>query len=235
MVAQSGTPLTTARDLLQDVLGIHRSPPASHHTRSSSGLLFGSGASNSIWSTAGETQSLHYATNGLGNGSQYPSPPAPPPLPPSQTMWSSTSPWQSPPSSQHAQLNYPNGVPTRSYVTQQAALVNSGHYRAPSESVMPSRPQGLGPSVPPSMQRLDALNGAGLSGMRYGGPSMHSADLLPPAGLSEPFLPLSGSSYYRQDVDPRQVLPPTSHIPLDRTFQASYAPPSVSNIWGNTG
>ncbi|GJE98730.1 Telomerase activating protein Est1 domain-containing protein [Phanerochaete sordida] len=249
------TPLTTAQDLLQGVLGVHRSPPPapSQHGRTPSAPSIPAVSylgGNSIWSN--NSSSLSFPSGNrplaLGNGSQYVTQKdmtqtaAPPPLPPSQTSWSSSYMWQSPLPSQNTQLGY-SSTPSRTLLPQQPSIVNSGHHRLPSDTLLPSRGQALPPpSTHSNAHRYDPLNPSAAVGAlpltaAYGAPGAN--DRFAPAGHADVFgAPSHGAYFSTGGLQPEHLRYAGHAHAGEHAFAPQYdgAPaPAASRIWGNAG
>ncbi|EKM56730.1 uncharacterized protein PHACADRAFT_254023 [Phanerochaete carnosa HHB-10118-sp] len=248
----NATPLT-AQDLLQDVLG-HLPPGTvtSRHRPTLSTPAVPIMGSDSIWSSNGGS-SLHYSSGRvpLGNGSQYVTQKtmslsgAAAPLPPTQSSWSSSSyTWQSPLPSQSSHLGYANS-PSRTLLPQQPSIVNSGHQRAPSDTLIPLRAQALPPpAMLPTAHRYEPLNspaavGSSVLNATYGAPGSSVNNRLGPAGFADVFTtPSGGPSYF-----PNTGLQPdhfrfagSAHMDGEHAFIPPYSgAPAASRIWGNSG
>lgn len=243
-------PLTTAQDLLQNVLGVHRPPPPVHHQRtlSSSAVNLIPGSS-SIWS-ANDISPLHQSngTRGLG-GTRYVPHSEPnqtstgPPAPPGQSPWPPSNPWQSPTHAQNNQYGYTTSPP-RQFVPQQPYLMSSGHHRIPSETMNPSRSNAL-PSVLPThhyepLNPPVSLNSASAGGA-YGVPGGGINDRFAPGGYGE-FFPSTASGHAAYFQSTSQPDPFHSGHTRVNTGEHPYSPPydnppmpSLSRIWGNHG
>ena len=243
-------PLTTAVDLLQNVLGRRSQPPAlSHHQRALSTPAVNLIPGNSIWSS-NDSSSFQYSSGnrGLGNGSQYVTqtdmsqPAAGAPLPPTQSSWSSSYPWQSPLPSQNTQLGYINGS-SRPFLPQQPTIVGSGHHRLPSDAFIPTRSQALPQhAMLPVAHRYDSLNSSTLIGSStlnaaYGVHGSGMSDRLTSAGYTDVFTaPPSGLSYLHNATSQPELFHHTAHVNGEHSFIPQYdGAPAASRIWGNTG
>lgn len=235
---------TTADDLLNSVLGINRTPGASHHTRGTSGpplnLLFGSGGpGNSIWSSSVDPPQPSYARTNLASArdpiyaSQVTQSPGPP-LPPTQSTMTSSQQWQSPLPAPNTQLAYLNGSrSTNDFLPPQSTNVNGMHHRLPSETFSPLR------NMPPlpQYQRYDNLNpSAHLAEPAHASTNNILGRLGPSLGeiYSSPAAP--PPMFYRQpQPDIYGLGSSQSHLRREPTFQAPFQAPSISNIWGSPG
>jgi hypothetical protein len=230
------TPLTTAQDLLQNVLGVHRSPAPASHQRTTSSPAVNLIPGNSIWSSI-QSSPFHYSNGnrGLGSGSQYvvqseaSQSSAGVSLPPPQSSWSSPYPWQAPvlaQTSQDVQSGYNDGS-SRSLLPQQPSVVGGGHHRLPSETLMTSRSHGVPPPIVPAAHRYDPLNSSAPLNTTYGG----SSGLYPDA-----FSSTSSPAYYNNPhMDSFHHAGP-NHVHANHSFIPQYdGAPSASRIWNNPG
>ena len=239
-------PLTTAQDLLKNVLGTRHPSTSPHHQRTASGppvnLIPGS---SSIWST--DAPSLPYPSgnrafeSGSRPSSHY-TPLSAAPLPPTQSPWPPPASWQSAAPASHAtQLGYATS-PSPSFVPQQSSLMNGGHHRVPSESMVPPRTSLLPPPTIGPTRRYDSLSPVGpVNTLPIGSPySLPGSinDRLTTGGYSDGFVPIGGhAGYYQGSAQPDLFQSGSTFMSAnEHAFVPQYegAPP-VSRIWGNAG
>lgn len=244
-------PLTTAVDLLHTFLNRPSAPVAAQHQRTPSTPAVNFIGGSNIWSS--DDSSLQYSSRNraLGNGSQYVTQKdmgqtaAPPPLPPTQSSWSSSYPWQPPLPSQNTQLGYSNS-PSRTLLPQQPSIVSSAHHRIPSDTLLPPRAQALPPpSLLPTAHRYDPLNpsapvGSSALNAGYGVPGSGVSTRLASAGYADVFgAPTGGPAYLASAALQPDLLRYSGHAHAagEHAFVPQYdgAPAASRSIWGNTG
>ncbi|KIP05453.1 hypothetical protein PHLGIDRAFT_14539 [Phlebiopsis gigantea 11061_1 CR5-6] len=239
--------LMTAQDLLKTFIGTRHPSTSPHHQRTASSppvnLIPGS---STIWST--DATSLPYPSgNRTFENVSRPAPHYAPlgaaPLPPTQSPWPPQTSWQSATSSSNAtQLGYGTGL-HHSLVQQQSSLMNSGHHRIPSESLVPPRTNLLPPPTIGATRRYDPLDSAGSVnsvpiGSAYGLPGGGINDRLAAGGYADVFpQPAGHAGYYQGGGQPDLFQSGSAFMSAnEQAFVPQYdgAQP-VSRIWGSTG
>lgn len=239
---------TTAEDLLNNVMGITRSPPVPQHGRVASvppvNLLFGSGAlGNSIWSPSADNSAPTYARNNLSlaNGRSYPSQPSQPlapSLPLTQSSLASSQSWQPLPSNPTMVPSYVNGPLSGPFVQQQT--YGASHQRIPSKPLHSFR-SGMSPPLPSQPLYESSLHanvyGTGMINepmdVSNAGLVGRSATHGFTGGYSSP--PASNNFYQQSQPDMFAIGHPSNHIQHEQDFHSPFQTSSISNIWGAPG
>lgn len=217
----------TAQDLTNDLMSGRAITGALSHLESSvapPALLFGSShhQGQNIWSASQEEQSLKFTSqpNQTYQARQYHGSMAPEP---SQTIWSSSY----AASTQDSQHHLSGALPSSPYVQQHHTMVHGGHQRLQS---LPSGPTHGFSNYYPN-QHDPFIHTPSAPQQPIHRPDTHG--LVSSTYMNSPLVHGGPGMYYE---NPRMPEYHSRHLSQhDPHLAQSFAPPSMSQVWGNAG